>query len=302
MNTTEKADVHSVDETKQRALNAPEEHKQIPRLRRFWLRLCRQQPMTKTFNSTILTPDATPTSSKVPDVPPNGVALVVGGPPSEEAGCEGGGASITIDIFILFTIGFSIEGDSSKETKTKKGEKEDKNLMLLPLVAVRTLYDAFRPPSKPGVQATVTESCVTFSIFRLRGLSGCEPRRSHLTCSSLSGLPSTVHDNMASSPGFTITFSDTDLILVPSTYRFAFACSATINDSFSTPTAVDEGGGTNLGRSRRTPPPLPSIGMPSFHQDNLAGGLLELESHIIVASMPGFNSSGSMRILTVSGF
>uniref|UniRef100_A0A1A9VXK6 Uncharacterized protein n=1 Tax=Glossina austeni TaxID=7395 RepID=A0A1A9VXK6_GLOAU len=106
MNTTDKADVHSVDETKQRALNAPEEHKQsgknasveerwkIPRLRRFWLRLCRQQPMTKTFNSTILTPDATPTSSKVPDVPPNGVALVVGGPPSEEAGCEGGGASI----------------------------------------------------------------------------------------------------------------------------------------------------------------------------------------------------------------
>lgn len=41
--------------------------------------------------------------------------------------------------------------------------------------------------------------------------------------------------------------------------------------------------------------------MPSFHQDNLAGGLLELESHTMVASMPGFNSSGSMRIFTVSG-
>uniref|UniRef100_A0A1A9W9V3 Uncharacterized protein n=1 Tax=Glossina brevipalpis TaxID=37001 RepID=A0A1A9W9V3_9MUSC len=115
MNTAEKADVHSVDETKQKPLNAPEEHKQsgrtrerkrdgdltfftvystVPRLRRFWLRLCRQQPMTKTFNNTILTPDATPTNSKVPEVPPNGVALVVGGPPREEAGCEGGGASI----------------------------------------------------------------------------------------------------------------------------------------------------------------------------------------------------------------
>lgn len=46
---------------------------------------------------------------------------------------------------------------------------------------------------------------------------------------------------------------------------------------------------------------LPSIGMPSFHQDNWAGGLLELESQMMVASMPGFNSSGSMRILTVSG-
>jgi len=45
----------------------------------------------------------------------------------------------------------------------------------------------------------------------------------------------------------------------------------------------------------------PSMGMPSFHQDSFAGGLLELESQMIVASMPGRSSSGSMRILTVSG-
>lgn len=45
----------------------------------------------------------------------------------------------------------------------------------------------------------------------------------------------------------------------------------------------------------------PSTGMPSFHQETFAGGLLELESQIIVASMPGTNSSGSTRILTVSG-
>lgn len=38
-------------------------------------------------------PAPTPTRS-MPDVPPSGVWLVVGGPPpSDEAGCEGGGAS-----------------------------------------------------------------------------------------------------------------------------------------------------------------------------------------------------------------
>lgn len=41
--------------------------------------------------------------------------------------------------------------------------------------------------------------------------------------------------------------------------------------------------------------------MPSFHQDSFAGGLLELESQMMVASMPGRSSSGSMRIFTVSG-
>lgn len=46
---------------------------------------------------------------------------------------------------------------------------------------------------------------------------------------------------------------------------------------------------------------VPSMDMPSFHQDSFAGGLLELESQMMVASMPGRSSSGSMRIFTVSG-
>lgn len=43
------------------------------------------------------------------------------------------------------------------------------------------------------------------------------------------------------------------------------------------------------------------MGMPSFHQESCAGGFDELESHINVASVSGFSSSGSSRILTVSG-
>lgn len=66
----------------------------VPRFSRFSLRLCRQQPMTNTLSTTTVMPAATPTSS-IPDVPPNGVWLVVGGPPpSDEAGCDGGGASV----------------------------------------------------------------------------------------------------------------------------------------------------------------------------------------------------------------
>lgn len=45
----------------------------------------------------------------------------------------------------------------------------------------------------------------------------------------------------------------------------------------------------------------PSTDIPSFHQLNLAGGLLELESQISVASTPGVNSTGSTRIFAVSG-
>lgn len=45
----------------------------------------------------------------------------------------------------------------------------------------------------------------------------------------------------------------------------------------------------------------PCTGMPSLHQDSLAGGLLELESHVNVASSFGFNSAGSLRIFTCSG-
>lgn len=48
----------------------------------------------KTFNKTTVTPETTPTKRSKPEVPPNGVEVVVGGPPNDEAGCEGGGASI----------------------------------------------------------------------------------------------------------------------------------------------------------------------------------------------------------------
>lgn len=43
------------------------------------------------------------------------------------------------------------------------------------------------------------------------------------------------------------------------------------------------------------------MAMPSRHHDNWAGGLLELESQCNIASIPGFKSTGSMVILTVSG-
>ena len=50
--------------------------------------------MTRIFKPTIVMPDATPTNSRRPEVPSNGVALVVSGPPKEDAGCDGGGASV----------------------------------------------------------------------------------------------------------------------------------------------------------------------------------------------------------------
>lgn len=46
---------------------------------------------------------------------------------------------------------------------------------------------------------------------------------------------------------------------------------------------------------------IPSTGIPSFQKLNFAGGLLELESQMRVASTPGTSSAGSTRILTVSG-
>lgn len=46
---------------------------------------------------------------------------------------------------------------------------------------------------------------------------------------------------------------------------------------------------------------LPCTGIPSRHQDSVAGGLLEAASQNNVASTSGFNSSGSTRTLTVSG-
>lgn len=45
----------------------------------------------------------------------------------------------------------------------------------------------------------------------------------------------------------------------------------------------------------------PLTGIPSTHQESLAGGLLELESQINAASSFGLSSGGSCRILTCSG-
>lgn len=42
----------------------------------------------------------------------------------------------------------------------------------------------------------------------------------------------------------------------------------------------------------------PWTGIPSRHHDNFAGGLLELESQIKVASSFGLSSAGSCLILT----
>lgn len=39
-------------------------------------------------------PEATPTSNSMPDVLPAGLELAVGGPPNDEAGCDGGGESV----------------------------------------------------------------------------------------------------------------------------------------------------------------------------------------------------------------
>lgn len=64
-------------------------------------------------------PAATPTKSSSPEVPPNGVALVVGGPPSEEAGCEGGGASVA-----LLKIHKSFKINAALKTKLKIQENE----------------------------------------------------------------------------------------------------------------------------------------------------------------------------------
>lgn len=66
----------------------------LPRFILFCVRLCRQQPINTIFNRTNVVPEATPTSNNSPGVVPIGVEVVVGGPPSDEAGCDGGGASI----------------------------------------------------------------------------------------------------------------------------------------------------------------------------------------------------------------
>ncbi len=58
----------------------------LPLLILFCVRLCRQQPIKRTFNKTNAVPEATPTNNSMPDVLPAGVTLVVGGPPSDDAG------------------------------------------------------------------------------------------------------------------------------------------------------------------------------------------------------------------------
>lgn len=68
-------------------------HYNLPLLRRFCVRRCRQQPIAIIFKSTNAAPDATATNSIMPDVLVPGVLLVVGGPPNDDAGWDGGGAS-----------------------------------------------------------------------------------------------------------------------------------------------------------------------------------------------------------------
>lgn len=68
----------------------------LPRLILFEPRLCKQQPMRRIFNRTSMVPDAIPISSKSPEALPIDGDEVVGGPPSDEAGCDGGGVSAWI--------------------------------------------------------------------------------------------------------------------------------------------------------------------------------------------------------------
>lgn len=85
--------------------------------------------MTNTLSTTTVMPAATPTSS-MPDVPPNGVWLVVGGPPpSDEAGCDGGGASVYDAKVYAIPIKCSIpqQRRSSRETKGECTYKRDRH-------------------------------------------------------------------------------------------------------------------------------------------------------------------------------
>lgn len=80
--------------------------------------------MTNTLSTTTVMPAATPTSS-IPDVPPNGVWLVVGGPPpSDEAGCDGGGASVYDAKVYAIPINCSIpEMEDKIEGEYKRGRQ-----------------------------------------------------------------------------------------------------------------------------------------------------------------------------------
>lgn len=81
-------------------------------------------------------PAPTPTRS-MPDVPPSGVWLVVGGPPpSDEAGCEGGGASarmqsvqvgwqrVCVCVVASLTL-LMVEGRNAIPIKCSKGGGQD---------------------------------------------------------------------------------------------------------------------------------------------------------------------------------
>lgn len=65
----------------------------LPRLICLELRLRRQHPIISTLINTNDVPDAMPTISNVPEMACVGGVLVVGGPPSDEAGWPVGGAS-----------------------------------------------------------------------------------------------------------------------------------------------------------------------------------------------------------------
>lgn len=66
----------------------------------------------------------------MPDVPPNGVWLVVGGPPpSDEAGCDGGGASVYDAKVYAIPIKCSIpqQRRNSRETKGECTYKRERH-------------------------------------------------------------------------------------------------------------------------------------------------------------------------------
>jgi hypothetical protein len=67
------------------------------------VRRLKQQPTTRILSSTNVVPDATLISNRNPDGAPVVGDIVVGGrPPSDDAGWEGGGASVGVDIIIFF--------------------------------------------------------------------------------------------------------------------------------------------------------------------------------------------------------
>lgn len=67
-------------------------------------RLCRQQPIRRMFNKTSTVPEAIPIKSSKPEALVMDGEFVVGGPPNDDAGCDGGGVSI-LDFVVRLKVG-----------------------------------------------------------------------------------------------------------------------------------------------------------------------------------------------------